>query len=235
MIYHMFIDDSGQLHKNSNNDYFSYGGILVSEEKLNQVKLNYKNCVNRIKKSLNMNKPDELKATMMGKKHKIYLLNNLKRNCLQIFIIIKKDYLDRVNLTDSRDIVRFKNFSIRYLIQGLFMNHTLENCTELQINIDNQNIAVSAKDSLEDYLHNTFNFDDYYIKSSSSRFCKNNIKIKVQYKSSHTDYLIQAADLLANTKWRKFAIKNCEIYKYLQDETHCVKLPNSEFTSGKFV
>lgn len=90
------------------------------------------------------------------------------------------------------------------------MNHILENFSKLQINIDNQNIAVSAKDSLEDYLHNTFNFDDYYIKSNS-RICKNNIKIKVQYKSSHTDYLIQAANLLANTKWRKFAIKSCEV------------------------
>lgn len=44
MIYHMFIDDSGQLYKNSKNDYFSYDGILVSEKNLNQVKLNYKNC-----------------------------------------------------------------------------------------------------------------------------------------------------------------------------------------------
>lgn len=234
MKYYLFIDDSGNMHANSPNAFFCYGGLLVSNNNLQKLKTNYKLKVKGVKQSQNLDKNSELKASNMSLSIKRHLLNNLGKNCLQVFAIMKLDLLDRVNLHDKKDIVRFKNFAIRFLIQGLIYENHLQDCTELNIQIDNQNIAVSAKDSLEDYLYKAFNFDDYYTSIQTPVKSNNHINFIVEYKSSDTHYLIQAADLLANTKWRKFERQDASSYKFLQAKAYCTKLPNDSFSSGKY-
>lgn len=233
MKYHIYLDDSGNLHERSTDNFFVYGGLILSEKNHKIIYYNYRNCVEKVKRDKKMHVNEELKAYKMSIGIKRYLLGNVSNNCKQIFVVAKQDLVDRVDLANKKDIVRFKNYAIRFLVQGLFMRNILHDCTELQINLDNQNIAVSAKDSLEDYLHNAFNFDDYYSSTNPSKYCPNPVKIVVDYKSSHNDYLIQAADLLANTKWRKFEKDQCDLYKYLQKDVHCVKVPINNFTSGK--
>lgn len=142
MKYFMFLDDSGQLHPNYPlGDFFVYGGLLVSEKDFHGVNFSYKNLVKKIKKEKNIQ--GELKTTDMDIPTRRRLLKRLsKYTCHQIFVSAKVSSFVRLNFDSKRDIVRYKNYMLKRLIELLIRNSKLpKDCNFLEIHIDNQNIA----------------------------------------------------------------------------------------------
>lgn len=231
MNYYIYLDDSGNLTNKSKDKFFVYGGMLIKEPDMQMLLNNYSALAIAIKNESPVQYPEEVKGALLTNKHRRSLLSALKTNNEQIFVVVKKDECTSGCLDNNQDTVRFGNFCISYLVQGLFMQGLLPNCKSISIYIDEQNIAVSAKDSLEDYLHNSINLENYYKTKKSSITIKNMVKFLVMYRDSKVDYLIQAADILANTKWRKFERK-IDFSNHFQKIVHCVKIPNSSFKSS---
>lgn len=226
MKYFMFLDDSGQLHPNYPlGDFFVYGGLLVSEEDFHGVNFSYKNLVKKIKKEKNIQ--GELKTTDMDIPTRRRLLKRLsKYTCHQIFVSAKVSSLVRLNFDSKRDIVRYKNYMLKRLIELLIRNSKLpKDCNFLEIHIDNQNIAHSAQDSLQDYLYNIFNEENFYYVHRIYPTTSFNCDFRVFYKDSKTNYLIQAADLLANTKCQILNGKP-QLRKMLKEGYSVLKLPD---------
>ncbi|MGC4378232.1 DUF3800 domain-containing protein [Fictibacillus sp. Mic-4] len=201
MKYYIFLDDSGQLHPNYPlGDYFVYGGLLLKEEDFHGINASYKKLVQSIKKQKGIT--NELKTCDMNIATRRRLLKKLASySCDQIFVCVKVPTLVRINFSSKRDVTRYKNYIIKRLIEQLINNSKIpKKCTFIEIHIDNQNIAHSAQDSLQDYLFNIFNEDNYYYAHQQYHKTSFQCDFRVFYKDSKTNYLIQAADLLANTK-----------------------------------
>lgn len=201
MKYYMFLDDSGQLHPNyPKGDFFVYGGLLVKENDFHGINTSYKKLVQKIKKEKRV--VEELKTSDMDIPTKRRLLKKLTGySCEQIFVTVKVSTLVRLNFESKRDVVRYKNYIIKRLIEELIKSGKIpKQCDFLEIHIDNQNVAHSAQDSLQDYLFNIFNEDNYYYIHRQYNTTSFSCDFRVLYKDSKTNYLVQAADLLANTK-----------------------------------
>lgn len=201
MEYYLFLDDSGQLHKNyPHGDFFVYGGLLVKESDFHGINQSYKRLVRKIKNEKQIS--GELKTNIMDSDTRRRLLNKLsKYSCEQIFISVYVPDLVRIDFRKKKDVVRYKNYIIRRLVEKLINSKKIpKSCDKIIINIDNQNVAHSSIDSLEDHLFNYFNEENYYQIHRKYDTTSFNADFTVSFKDSETNYLIQAADLLANTK-----------------------------------
>jgi len=200
MKYYLILDDSGQLHSNYHLDYFVYGGILVKEDDFHGINSSYRNFVKKVKREKKIQ--GELKTSHMDKSTRRRLLNKLKTYSFeQVFVTVKVSTLVRLNFDSKRDVVRYKNYILKRLVDRLINNGKLpQDCTFVEIHIDNQNIAHSAQDSLQDYLYNIFNENNHYHIHLEQNTTSFNCDFRVFYKDSASNYLVQAADLLANTK-----------------------------------
>ncbi|OJH16023.1 hypothetical protein BLX88_26030 [Bacillus obstructivus] len=228
MKYFIFLDDSGQLHpKYPFGDFFVYGGLLVKESDFHKVNAAYKKLVYIIKKEQKIE--GELKTSMMGNSTRRRLLNSLaKLAAEQIFVTVKVPGLKRIDFSKKRDVVRYKNYIIKRLVEKLIETGKLpKNCTLLEIHIDNQNVAHSAQDSLQDYLFNIFNEENYYYVHKQYQQTSFRCDFRVLFKDSSTNYLVQAADLLANTQCR-ILDNQPNLVKLLKSGHTILKLPDGE-------
>ncbi|KZM54890.1 hypothetical protein A3Q35_13100 [Aeribacillus pallidus] len=229
MKYYIFLDDSGQLHPNYPlGDHFVYGGLLLKESDFHGINYSYKNLVKTVKREKGIQ--GELKTANMDKQTKRRLLNKLRTfNCDQIFVTVKVSSLIRINFEKKKDVVRYKNYIIRRLIDKLIeIGKIPKNCDLIEIHIDNQNIAHSAKDSLEEHLINFFNEDNYYYIHKQYNTTSFKSDFRVFYKDSESNYLVQAADLLANTMFNALE-HNHNLYKMFKKGYICLNLPESMY------
>ena len=228
--YYLFIDDSGQLHPNYPfSDIFVYGGLLMNEKVFHKFNKAYKNIIQQIKKEKNQS--GELKTSSMDIGTRRRLLNYVKKQegIVQIFVSVKVSSLLRLDFTLPKDVNRFKNYIVRRLIDQIKLqsNH-LNNCTILDIYIDNQNVAHSAIDSLDGYLNNFYNENRYDHIGVAATTLSVTCDYKVYYRDSSHNYCIQAADLLANSYWQTFRDENTRkgILTLLKEDKITLKLPD---------
>lgn len=229
MKYYIFLDDSGQLHPNyPHGDHFVYGGLLLKENDFHGINSSYKNLVRTIKKQKGID--GELKTSLMDNSTKRRLLNRLKKyNADQIFVTVKVSALKRINFNNKKDVVRYKNYIIRRLIQRLIViNKIPKQCDLVEIHIDNQNIAHSARDSLEDHLYIFFNEDNYYNIHKQYNTTSFKADFHVYFKDSETNYLVQAADLLANTMFSALE-KDQTLKRFFKSDFVCLNLPENMY------
>ncbi|GGD12775.1 DUF3800 domain-containing protein [Pontibacillus salipaludis] len=225
MRYKLYLDDSGQLHPNyPHADHFIYGGLLVTESNFHGVNASYKNLVKQIKREKGIE--GELKTSSMSLGTRKRLLKKLRTyTCNQVFVTVKVPDLIRIDFEKKKDVVRYKNYILRRLVDKLINQKIIpKSCSCLEVNIDNQNVAHSALDSLEDHLTNFFNEDNYYQIHKNYNTTSFQTDFAVNYKDSETNYLIQAADLLANTKLHMLE-HEMDLKRFLKENYTAVRLP----------
>lgn len=225
MRYYLYIDESGVLHPNSKSDYFVFAGLLVTEEMKDVITDNYSNALETLKSNKGLSKNVEMKASKMKTDDKVFLLSNLRKNCRQVFIITNIRRLREETFQTTVNINRYKNYMLTKMVEQIFALGWLEDCEYLQLNIDNQNIAYTAIDNLESYLHITFNEDIIRYQDIFDEYNIDYVEFSVKYRDSKNFPLIQAADLMANTKYRENELDGAEAYKYLQKNAINLHLP----------
>lgn len=229
MRYYLYLDESGILHPNSKIDHFVYAGLLVDELNRDRLANNYKKSLQKYKMKKNIKKSVELKASKMNFETRKYLLSNLRHNCVQVFSVEKIRKLKPQVFESANNITRHQDYVIFKMIEALVFEGKLKDCEALDIYIDNQNMAVIALDNLEAFLHIAFNEDSCRYAEKYKEQSIDFIEFRVKYLDSKGSYLIQAADLLANTKLREYTanpINNRE-YRFLQRDCVCVYLPEA--------
>lgn len=221
----LYLDDSGQLSDNGSHHYFLYGGIFIDGVKTRQELLNK---INAFCKTRHYNK--EIKGSSIKGKYRKKLLEIIGdvKGVHQVFVIEKNSLLTRVKFDAPYSVRLHKNYVIRRLIEDIYSKGYIANDDTLHVKIDNEvlNSAENIK-MFEDYLN------EYWSKNRSI-YHKNNpywqfvpvigSNFTVEYKDSVKDRLTQAADLVANTKYRRFkGIEKCGSI-YLKTDL-CLKLP----------
>lgn len=204
----IFIDDSGVFH--SNHNYFVYAGFcFISDEDKISAKKRYRSLNTRIKRAKDIE--GELKASNIEKKHKNALFKVLK-NEISFSVSVNLSSVQESIMTNKKSRQRFKDYALKRVVKNLFKKLIEQGVIsknddiELFVNIDQQGFATNGLYGLGDgileelkYGITNFNYGTFYPPILDGKFI-------VHTKScvSENDYLIQAADILANRIWSSY-------------------------------
>lgn len=201
----IYIDDSGVFH--TNDRYFVYAGYLFlgREEKDNALR-KYRTLSNKIKAKIDG--CVEVKSYGLDFKNRRSLYNIMKSyESLSLCVNTKRVRKDIMK--DKKSIHRFKDYALKRCIKGKFVDlirRGMINPKEdvnLIINIDEQGTATNGYYDLrasiyEEFINGIQNFD-YGTFHKPILF--GNLNVQVNYRTSVSDYLIQASDIIANRIW----------------------------------
>lgn len=185
---YLFLDESGNLHKNSPDRYFVIGGIFTNN--YTDIKKSYLEINKELKEKLNMDFDTELKAAYLNMEEKMDIVMKLQQmNGMYIIgIIVDKEKIgleiDEIHLYYNYIIGKL----LDYLINMKLVKTNKEE--ELYLNIDKSSMKIEDINSLKMYLKIHLNIEKKYP-----------FKLDVSYWDSSKNYMIQVADIMCNTIW----------------------------------
>lgn len=192
---YLFLDESGNLHKNSPDRYFVIGGVYTNNYA--DIKKSYVEINRELKEKLNMDFETELKAAYLNMEEKMDIVIKLQEmNGMYIVGIIVDKYKLGVEIDE---IHLYYNYVIRKLLDYLIKINLIKTGPdeELYLNIDKSSMKIEDINSLENYLKTHFNIER-----------KMRYKINVSYWDSKKNYMVQVADIMCNTIWNIAQSKN---------------------------
>ncbi len=185
---YLFLDESGNLHKNSPDRFFVIGGIYTNNYA--DIKKSYVEINRELKERLNMDFESELKAAYLNMEEKMDIVIKLqKMDGMYIVGIIVDKYKIGVEIDE---IHLYYNYIIRKLLDYLIKIKLVKigKGEELYLNIDKSSMKIEDINSLQNYLRTHFNIEKRYPFS-----------ITVSYWDSRKNYMVQVADIMVNTIW----------------------------------
>lgn len=185
---YLFLDESGNLHKNSPDRYFVIGGVYTNN--YTDIKKSYVEINRELKEKLNMDFETELKAAYLNMEEKMDIVIKLQEmDGMYIVGIIVDKFKIGVEIDE---IHLYYNYVIRKLLDYLIAIKLLKirKEDELYLNIDKSSMKIEDINSLENYLKTHFNIER-----------KLKLKINVSYWDSKKNYMVQVADIMCNTIW----------------------------------
>lgn len=202
----VFVDESGIIakHKAEKTNYFVITLLFVREENLNSVKNAFKKYRLQVAKrkqelleELTNNK--EIKGSAVSESDKHYIYNKVIEKCGDKFEI------GLILLNNRKATAKFRsnssrafNYLIKLYLQDIFVQSEMFNDLDrLSFIIDERNVATESKYTLQEYLNTELNLTEH--------FC--NEEIVVQYYDSKKFILLQMADFISNTCFRKWQKK----------------------------
>lgn len=204
----IFIDDSGVFH--SNHNYFVYAGFcFISDEAKISAKKRYRTLNTKIKKSTHAS--GELKASNVERKHKNALYKVL-RDEISFSVVVKLSEIKSSIMTDKKSRQRFKDYALKRVVKNLFKKMLHQELIdknddiELFVNIDQQGFATNGlyglgDGILEELRHGITNFNYGIVHPP---ILEGEFVVHTKSCVSENDYLIQAADILANRIWNSY-------------------------------
>ena len=192
---YLFLDESGNLHKNSTDKYFVIGGIYTNN--YNDIKKSYVEINKELKEKLNMDFETELKAAYLNVEEKMDIIVMLQEmdGMYIVAAIVNKEKIG----TRIVDIHLYYNYIIRMLVDYLIKCKLIETSqgNTLHLNIDESSMKKEDINSLEMYLKIHYNIENEL-----------KFEINVTYWDSSKNYMVQVADMMCNTIWNILQLSN---------------------------
>lgn len=227
----LFSDDSGQLSNSGTHSHFLYGGVFIESERAYNL---FMNVVKQQCKFFGIN--GEIKGSDIKIKHRKKLLQAFSKveGVHQVFLVEDVRKLSRVDFGKKEKIRYHNNYLIKRIVEQLHKKGLIDADTTLHINIDLEMLSEEKyRNQLENHLNDFWVNKMSYIKGMEySQFIPNiKTKFNVKFLDSRHHRFIQVADLLVNTKYRRYkGIQKC-CSEFLKPII-CIKVPGN-FTSGK--
>lgn len=185
---YLFLDESGNLHKNSPDRFFVIGGIFTNN--YTDIKKSYVEINKELKEKLNMDFETELKGAYLNMEEKMDIVVKLgqMKGMYIVGIIVDKQ---KIGIEIER-IHLYYNYIIRKLLDYLIKIKLIKigKDDDLYLNIDKSSMKIEDINSLQNYLRTHFNIEKKYP-----------FEITVAYWDSKKNYMVQVADIMVNTMW----------------------------------
>lgn len=185
---YLFLDESGNLHKNSPDRFFVIGGIFTNN--YTDIKKSYVEINKELKEKLNMDFETELKGAYLNMEEKMDIVVKLgqMKGMYIVGIIVDKQ---KIGIEIER-IHLYYNYIIRKLLDYLIKIKLIKigKDDDLYLNIDKSSMKIEDINSLQNYLRTHFNIEKNYP-----------FEITVAYWDSKKNYMVQVADIMVNTMW----------------------------------
>lgn len=193
MKIHVYLDESGSIHKNSKATYFVIGGYLALGDfsQVRRIISKYKKINKRHKKARGMALTSELKTRQMTVSEKVEILTKIQQLDQFYGCAIQFDKIQMRKLIEKSNI--FFNYGVKLLFEDVILPVLpilpQGEDYEFILSVDNRNVSVGDLKDLEKYLKTEFYYDGY--------------SFRVTYYDSATHYGIQLADFVANTMYMR--------------------------------
>lgn len=223
----MYIDESGIIPVNGtdHNKYFVISIVTVCNENAKHVSTIFKRerlkiakKSEKLYKSLVDNK--EIKGSDMSESKKAQIYKPIIEKCsseIEIGIII----LDASKVTERfrSKCSRAFNYLLKLYLLNCFKKKSIfkNKCQSLKLVVDERNVATCSKHTLGEYLNSELNL--------TTKFCKEDCDIAVEYSDSKRYLLLQLSDFIANTFYRRYQ-------KNINESGHNIELLRSNMCNG---
>lgn len=218
----LYVDESGNLGLGMGR-YFLICMIEVKEEDLKSLTKRAGRVINRFKKKKEIEKKEEVKGSRLTKEDRIELLESILYRGIKVrYIVLDKEYTTML-LKKSDD----KNACFNYLVQ-LLVKKVIEDYPSLEkvnLYLDNRSVKIGNRLSLKPYLYNKLVLEKLETKEKVKR-----IEFTTNYMESESCYLIEWADILANSIYKKYHLQTEEFYHMIKPYlVHESKFPSKNF------
>ncbi|MBQ9013704.1 MAG: DUF3800 domain-containing protein [Bacilli bacterium] len=218
----LYIDESGDLGIKGGR-YFLISAIEIDTKYQKTLSRRASRVIYKFKLENNIKKSTEIKGWNLTEKQRNYLLDKILFKYVKIRYIVLDIKYTTMLLEKPDD----KNACYNYLIQLLVRNLVIKNSNLEKVNLylDNRTVKIGNRLSLKPYLYNKIVMEQLEMNENYKR-----IEFSVNYLESSSCYLIQWADIVANSLYKKYNKNDDRYYNKIKPYI----IFGSEFPSKKF-
>ncbi|KOP29468.1 hypothetical protein ADM98_11365 [Exiguobacterium sp. BMC-KP] len=223
-----YADDSGVLHKKEESGHFVYGGFVFLDKAVRErTTRRYRKLALSICKDLGI---AEAKACFLQNKHKRSLMGIMK-DVESFSVITEIEHMYDSIMEDKLSRHRFKDYALKMAIKRKLEVLIRENKvnpnapTHLNIFIDEQPTSTNGYYGLEESIHEEFSkgIVSFDYSTVRKKLFNSTLRVNIQYKTSHNDFMIQASDILANRIWN--LARKRQMTQLNLDNHNCIRCP----------
>ena len=218
----LHIDESGNLGTGMGR-YFLICALEVDPTLKNAISKRAGRVICRFKQKNDIPKITELKGSRLKDDDRLELLDKILFKGIKVRYIVLDLKQTTMLLAKSDD----KNACFNYLIQ-LIVKRIVEEYKDVEkinLYLDNRSVKIGNRLSLKPYLYNKLVLEQLETKNNVKR-----IEFDINYFESESCYLIQWADIVANSLYKKYNSNNEKFYAKIKPYI----VYESRFPSKKF-
>ncbi len=218
----LYIDESGNLGTGMGR-YFLICALEVDPTLKNAISKRAGRVICRFKQKNDIPKITELKGSRLKDDDRLELLDKILFKGIKVRYIVLDLKQTTMLLAKSDD----KNACFNYLIQ-LIVKRIVEEYKDVEkinLYLDNRSVKIDNRLSLKPYLYNKLVLEQLETKNNVKR-----IEFDINYFESESCYLIQWADIVANSLYKKYNSNNEKFYAKIKPYI----VYESRFPSKKF-
>lgn len=218
----LYIDESGNLGTGMGR-YFLICALEVDPTLKNAISKRAGRVICRFKQKNEIPKITELKGSRLKDDDRLELLDKILFKGIKVRYIVLDLKQTTMLLAKSDD----KNACFNYLIQ-LIVKRIVEEYKDVEkinLYLDNRSVKIGNRLSLKPYLYNKLVLEQLETKNNVKR-----IEFDINYFESESCYLIQWADIVANSLYKKYNSNNEKFYAKIKPYI----VYESRFPSKKF-
>ncbi len=218
----LYIDESGNLGTGMGR-YFLICGLEINQNIKSSISKRAGRIINRFKEKNYISKTTELKGFRLNQEQRNELIDKILLRDIKIRYIV----LDLKQTTMLLSKPDDKNACFNYLIQLMVkkMLYDNPNIEKVNLYLDNRSVKIGNRLSLKPYLYNKLVLEQLETKSDIKR-----IEFEINYFESESCYLIQWADIIANSLYKKYNTNDEKFYKRIKPNiVFESKFPSKEF------
>ena len=218
----LYIDESGNLGTGMGR-YFLICALEVDPTLKNAISKRAGRVICRFKQKNDIPKITELKGSRLKDDDRLELLDKILFKGIKVRYIVLDLKQTTMLLAKSDD----KNACFNYLIQ-LIVKRIVEEYNDVEkinLYLDNRSVKIGNRLSLKPYLYNKLVLEQLETKNNVKR-----IEFDINYFESESCYLIQWADIVANSLYKKYNSNNEKFYAKIKPYI----VYESRFPSKKF-
>lgn len=218
----LYMDESGNLGTGMGR-YFLICALEVDATLKSSIVKRAGRVICRFKEDNNIPKTTELKGYSLSKERRNELLEKILYKGIKVRYIVLDLKQTTMLLTKPDD----KNACFNYLVQLIVKQviGEMPDIEKINLFLDNRSVKIGNRLSLKPYLYNKLVLEQLESKRRVKR-----IEFEITYLESESCYLIQWADIVANSLYKKYNTKEDLFYKKIKPYI----VFESRFPSKKF-
>lgn len=204
----LYIDESGNLGTGMGR-YFLICALEIDSDIKSSIVKRAGRVICRFKEKNNIPKTTELKGFRLNDDKRNELLDKILYKGIKVRYIVLDLKQTTMLLEKSDD----KNACFNYLIQLIVKQIISEvpDIEKINLFLDNRSVKIGNRLSLKPYLYNKLVLEQLETKNDVKR-----IEFNITYLESESCYLIQWADIIANSLYKKYNSNEELFYKKIE-------------------
>lgn len=203
----LYMDESGNL--GSSGRYFLICALEVKENEVKALGKRAGRIINRFKIKYNIPKAEEIKGWKLKDEQRIELINSILYKGIKIRYIILDLNHTTMLLKKADDKNACYNYLVQLIVKKLLQDYP--NLEKINLYLDNRSVKIGNRLSLKSYLYNKLVLESLEQNNEVSR-----IEFIIHYMESKKCYLIEWADIIANSLYKKYNSKINDYYKLIK-------------------